>query len=91
MPAAVRHNAALSRFELDEGGATAVLLYRRDGDVMTLHHTETPPHLRGRGIASALVRGALEAARAQGMKVRPRCGFVAGYMAAHPEFDDLRA
>jgi predicted GNAT family acetyltransferase len=91
MPSAVRQNAARSRFELDEDGATAVLLYRRDGNVLTLHHTETPAHLRGRGIASQLVRGALDQVRAQGMKVRPRCGFVAAFMSAHPEFDELRA
>jgi predicted GNAT family acetyltransferase len=91
MPSAIRQNPALSRFELDADGATAVLLYRLADGVMTLHHTETPAHLRGRGIASRLVRGALEAARAQGLKVVPRCGFVAGYMARHPEFNDLLA
>ena len=91
MPSAVRQNAALSRFELDADGATAVLLYRLADGVMTLHHTETPAHLRGRGIASRLVQGALEAARAQGLKVVPRCGFVAAFMAQHPEFHDLRA
>ena len=58
---------------------------------MTLHHTETPPHLRGRGIASRLIRGALEHARAQQLKVVPRCAFVAAFMARHPEFNDLLA
>ena len=88
---AVRQNAALSRFELDADGGTAVAYYRRDGDVMTFHHTETPAHLQGRGIASRLVRGALEQVRAHGLKVVPRCSFVAGYMARHPEFNDLLA
>mgnify|MGYP003578520488 CR=1 FL=1 len=91
MPSAIRQNAALSRFELDADGATAVAYYRLAAGVMTFHHTETPAHLRGRGIASALVRGALETARAQKLKVVPRCGFVAAFMSAHPEFDDLRA
>jgi predicted GNAT family acetyltransferase len=91
MSSPVRHNAALARFELDADGGTAVADYRLAGGVMTLHHTETPPHLRGRGIASRLVRGALEAARAQRLKVAPRCSFVAAFMARHPEFNDLRA
>jgi uncharacterized protein len=87
----VRQNQPQSRFELDAGGATAYALYRLDGDRMILHHTETPAHLRGKGIASQLVRGVLEAAREMKLKVEPRCGFVRAYMARHPEFNDLLA
>jgi predicted GNAT family acetyltransferase len=91
MPSPVRQNAALSRFELDADGGTAFAFYRLAGNVLTLHHTETPAALRGRGIAAQLVHGVLEQARAQGLKVAPRCGFVAAYMAQHPEFNDLLA
>jgi predicted GNAT family acetyltransferase len=87
----VRDNAALSRFELDAEGATALAYYRLANGVMTFTHTETPQRLRGRGIASRLVHGALEAVRARGLKVVPRCSFVANYMARHPEFGDLLA
>jgi GCN5-related N-acetyl-transferase len=54
-------------------------------------NTETPVAARGRGIASRLVRGALEAARARGLKVVPRCPFAVAYLAKHPEFQDLVA
>ena len=54
-------------------------------------HTETPAHLQGRGIASQLVRGALDEARAKGLKVKPRCSFVGQYVARHPETHDLLA
>ncbi len=91
MPAAVRQNTALSRFELEADGGTAVANYRLTGGVMIFTHTETPAHLRGRGIASRLVEGALHEARAQGLKVRAGCDFVRGYLARHPEFDDLVA
>jgi predicted GNAT family acetyltransferase len=87
----VRNNAALSRFELDAEGATALAYYRLADGLMTFTHTETPRGLRGRGIASRLVNGALEAVRARGLKVVPRCSFVANYMARHPEFGDLLA
>jgi predicted GNAT family acetyltransferase len=91
MAAAVRDNTALSRFELDAGGVTVFSNYRLDGGVITFLHTETPPAARGRGLASQLVRGALEAVRARGLKVVPRCDFVRAYMAKHPEFGDLLA
>jgi hypothetical protein len=85
----VRDNPALSRFELDAGGGTAILNYRVDHGVMALNHTETPPHARGQGIASRLVAGVLEGARARGLKVMPRCPFVRAYLADHPEYSDL--
>ena len=52
-------------------------------------HTEVPEALAGRGVASKLIRGALEMVRAQGLKVVPQCPFVAAYMGKHPEYDDL--
>jgi uncharacterized protein len=91
MSSAVRDNIALSRFELDAGGATAVLNYKLADGVITMMHTETPPQARGRGVAAQLVQGALEAARAQGLKVVPRCAFVRAYLARHPEFNGLVA
>jgi hypothetical protein len=57
--------------------------------VITFRHTEVPQALSGHGIGSRLVRGALDAARARGLKVVAKCPFVAAYMAKHPEFNDL--
>jgi uncharacterized protein len=88
---AIRDNAALSRFELDVEGAVALAYYRRSGDVLTIFHTEVPRQLRERGIGSRLVQETLEAARARGLKVTPRCSFVGAYMARHPEYHDLLA
>jgi predicted GNAT family acetyltransferase len=87
----VRDNAALRRFELDAEGQIAFATYRREEGVVFFLHTETPRALRGRGIASALIRGALEIARAERLKVRARCPFVSEYIARHPEFADLAA
>jgi predicted GNAT family acetyltransferase len=38
-----------------------------------------------------LARGALEEARAQGLKVKATCPFIAAYLGKHPEFADLIA
>ncbi len=87
----VRDNPALSRFELDADGVTAVTNYRLAGGVMTFTHTEVPPQARGGGIGSRLIAGALAAARARELKVVPRCSFVSAYIERHPEFRDLLA
>jgi hypothetical protein len=85
----IRDNKVLSRFELDVGGAVAFANYRRAPSSVIITHTETPRALRGRGIASRLVQGALELIRADGQKVVAGCGFVADYLRKHPEFADL--
>jgi len=91
MPAPVRDNLALHRFELEESGVTAVANYTLADGVITFTHTETPPAARGRGMASRLVAGALQASRARGLRVVPQCSFVRAYLARHPQFADLMA
>jgi predicted GNAT family acetyltransferase len=91
MSSPVRDNSALSRFELAAEGATALAYYRLADGVLIFTHTEVPPQFRRRGIASRLVQGALEAARARDLKVVPRCSFVASYLTRHPEFADILA
>jgi uncharacterized protein len=87
----VRDNTERHRFELDLDGHTAFSTYRREGSLITILHTEVPKELNGQGIGSRLARGLLEIARAQGLKVKPLCPFVAAYMDKHPEYADLRA
>lgn len=89
--AEVRDNAAQNRFELEVEGMTAFANYRPQQGMITFVHTEVPSHLRNRGIGSQLAKGALEIARARGLKVVSRCSFMSNYLAAHPEFSDLVA
>jgi hypothetical protein len=87
---AVRHNPQKSRFELLVDGELAIADYvLRDG-VMDFTHTETPPALQGRGIASQLVGVALRSAQEQGLKIRASCSFVAAFLKQHPEFAHLQ-
>jgi predicted GNAT family acetyltransferase len=87
--ASVRDNKAKSSFELDIGDAVAFANYRLTPSTVIITHTETPQSLRGRGIASELVQGALQLIRADGLKVVAGCGFVVDYLQKHPEFTDL--
>lgn len=86
---AVRHNSEASRFELVVDGELARCDYRLHDDVLSIHHTEVPPALTGRGIAAALVRAALEHATRQGLRVRPLCSYVRAYLARHPHDRNL--
>ncbi len=87
----VRDHRAEQRYELDTARGLAFIDYHRSGSVVTMLHTEVPVPLRGRGIGSELVRGALQLVREQGERVVPRCPFVAAYIRRHPDVEDLLA
>jgi len=88
---AVRDNKPLSRFELDVEDAVAFANYRLTPQAVVITRTDPPRALRGRGVASELVKGALDLIRADGRKVIAGCGFVVDYLRKHPEFADLVA
>ncbi len=85
------HRPQASRFEVTLDAGVGVCVYHREGAVLLLTHTEVPAALEGHGIAAALVRATLDWARAEGLRVRPLCSYVAAYMRRHPETHDLRA
>ena len=87
--ATVRDNKAQSRFELDVEGGVAFANYRAMPSAVIITHTETPRAFRGQGVASELVKGALELIRADGRKVIAGCGFVVDYLRKNPQFADL--
>jgi len=85
----VRDNSKLHRFELNTDGHIAFSEYKRADGVLTIMHTEVPKELGGRGIGSALIRGVLNTARAEGLKVKPLCPFAKAYIERHSEYADL--
>lgn len=78
-------NRAEHRFELTADGAVAIAAYERDGDTIVLTHTVVPEALRGEGIGSRLIAGALAQVRDDGLKVVPQCPFVAAFLREHPD------
>jgi predicted GNAT family acetyltransferase len=86
----VADNAAALQYEVTVDGEPAGLIrYTREGDTLTMLHTEVEPKLEGHGIGSELVKRALDDVRAKGEHVRPLCPFVAAYIDDHPEYADL--
>jgi uncharacterized protein len=89
--AAVRDNTTRNRFELEVDGVLAFLTYRRADGIVIFRHEEVPKAFEGRGIGSALAKGALDLVRAAGEKVVAACPFIADYIRKHPEYADLLA
>ncbi len=87
----IRDNKDASRFEIDVEGGVAFADYRMTPGVVTVNYTEVPAALRGRGIGAKLSAAVLEHIRAEKLKVIPRCGYFAGFIRAHPEYQDLVA
>ena len=87
----VVHNPASRRFEATVDGLLCRCDYRLHGNTMMLLHTEVPPQLEGRGIASALVRAAFEHAKQNGMDVLPVCSYVRTWVQRHPEVGSMLA
>ena len=75
---------------LVDGEQAGELVFRDRGDaVLAFLHTEVDPVRQQRGLGSALVKGALDDARAQGFKVVAMCPFVEAYVHDHPGYADL--
>ena len=84
-------NAEQHRFELAEQGLIAFATYRLDEGRVIIPHVETPPALRGQGVAGRLMTGLLEIIRLRGQKVVPLCPYAVAFLERHPEYRDLMA
>ncbi|WP_433248320.1 GNAT family N-acetyltransferase [Streptosporangium sp. CA-135522] len=77
-------------FEAEADGKYAgrLELVRRHG-VIIYTHTEVDPEFEGKGVGGALVRTALDAARAEDVKIVPSCSFVKAWLERHTDYADL--
>lgn len=95
----VTDNRDQNRFELRlNGDLVGILGYYEVGSIgkganrvpiVGFMHTVITEDFGHRGLAAALVRASLEAARDNGWKVRPVCSYVRRYLSSTSEFNDL--
>lgn len=90
-PPVVRHNTVAKRYEIETEGRLSVAEYELVEDKQVFTHTLVPEELRGRGLAEALVKTALDDALRAGRKVVPACWYVAKYIERHKEYQGLVA
>ncbi|WP_213454937.1 GNAT family N-acetyltransferase [Rhizomonospora bruguierae] len=92
MDIVVTDNPAASRYEGRAGDDLVGFVdYRPTAEALVFVHAETDPTVRGRGLGTVLVRGALDDVRRRGTKVVPNCPFVAEVIDRNPEYADLLA
>lgn len=87
--AAVVHNAARQRFEMDGNGQLSVLEYAFKNHRLFLTQTEVPPALQSHGLGTKLAHAALEYARQNELTVIAICPFVREYVDSHPEYQSF--
>lgn len=85
----IKNNTGKHRFELEVDGHLGAAHYERNGNVITFTHTEVPAELGGKGVGSALIKGALDQVRADGLKVIAQCPFVKAWIGKNPAYSDL--
>jgi predicted GNAT family acetyltransferase len=81
---------ARSRYEVTVDGELAGFSeYREAEGVRVFTHTEVFDAYEGKGVGSALARGALDDVRARGRRLVALCPFIGAYLESHGEYADL--
>lgn len=88
----VRQDREQRKFYASVEGREAKIEYEEGPDrTLDLLHTFVPEELRGRGIASDLVRQTLDRVRREGGRIVASCPYIQAFLEKHPEYQDLAA
>ena len=60
-----------------------------DAETVNINHTYVHPSLRGRGIADALMRAAIDDIRSRNFKTMATCSYAKKWFFQHPENEDI--
>ena len=82
---------AEGQYEIVVDGEVAGFTQVREGEggVLDMPHTVIEDRFEGRGLASQLVRGALDDIRSRGGRIHPFCSYVRGWVEKHDDYRDL--
>ena len=89
---ALHWNEKDGRYIKDVDGHIVYANARHKDGVLFIDYVYTPPELRGTGQGSAFMKDLMAHAQAESMKVKPICGFAAGWLRKHEgQYQDLMA
>ena len=83
------YNEAEGRYEMDSDEHIAYARTHQKDDVLFIDYVYTPPELRGQGAASRLMKALMALVQDEGWRVKPICGFAAGWLRRHAEYDGV--
>lgn len=63
--------------------------YARHGDRRVILHVEAEPQLRGSGAAGDFMKQLVDHARAEQLKLVPRCAYAVAWLRRHPDTSDV--
>ncbi len=73
------------RLSMSTPGGDAELLYKIEGNIMSIYHTFVPESERGKGMAEKLADEAFDMAREKHLLVRPDCPYILHYLEKHKD------
>lgn len=74
---------------LVDGAHAGHLVTEESAGVVDLVHTYVDDGYAGKGLAGRLVQGVLDDVRARGLRAVVTCEYAQGWLAKHPEYQDL--
>ena len=77
----VLHNASAQQYEIRVGDEMAGFTVAQP--------TEINEAFEGQGLASKLIQGAFDDIRERGLRIKPTCPYILGWLPKHPEYQDL--
>jgi len=91
-----RDVTAEQRFEqgfTDADGALRAVWadYAVQGDIRAILHVEAEDELRGSGAAGQFMQSLADHARAENLKLAPRCSYAVAWFKRHPDYADILA
>ncbi|MEV4002278.1 GNAT family N-acetyltransferase [Actinomadura sp. NPDC049753] len=86
----ISDNAEQSRYEIRvDGDLAGFAEYERGEGAVVFTHTEVDSAFEGKGVGSALARGALDDVRSKDLSVVPLCPFIKKWIDRHPDYHGL--
>lgn len=89
----VVHVPEAERYEIRVDGKTAGFTeaHPRNDGIVLFPHTVIDDAYEGQGLASKLVKAALDDVRENGLMIHVTCAYIKGWLGKHPEYTDLVA
>ena len=85
----VTYNEAQQRYEMPFGNLVVYANVRKEKNMLYIDYVFAPQELRGKGAAGEFMSQLMNVVRVEKLKTAPICGYAAGWLRRHSEYQDL--